>query len=188
MHVSIYLFLSFLFIHDMNNAAKYESDGRPRVASPRICKKQGSNRSLGSTAQSGADLLFSSPPISIVSSSFINALHSSLMNCFGLANTFPPSRLHQGRFLQKRKTVNTSLSERRARSAPSQERNIDKMSASHLIILPRVAVGKIAHAGGSSGNAVGGLSGLPCVCSAQRHKPIFADFAAPTLFCCNLQL
>lgn len=57
---------------------------------------------------------------------------------------------------KKRNSVNTSISKQPARRTLSQDRNIDKMSASHLIILPRVAVGKIAHAGGSGGDGGGG--------------------------------
>lgn len=84
-------------------------------------------------------------------------------------------------------STHLSVSSGQAHS-PSQDRNIDKMSASHLIILPRVAVGKIAHAGGSSGGSDGGVYAPPCVCSAGRKKPMFVKLATPTPCCCSAEL
>lgn len=92
---------------------------------------------------------------------------------------------------KKKNSVNTSISKQPARRTLSQDRNIDKMSASHLIILPRVAVGKIAHAGGSGGGGGGGGGGVcvfPCVCSVGRKKPMFVELATPTPCCRTAEL
>lgn len=80
---------------------------------------------------------------------------------------------------RKRNSVNTSISKQPARRTLSQDRNIDKMSASHLIILPRVVVGKIAHAGGSGGGGGGGCVCIHVCFLRVEKKPMFVELATP---------
>lgn len=108
-----------------------------------------------------------------------------------LTQSGKPGQSSCGKNKKIKNSVNTSISKQPARRTLSQDRNIDKMSASHLIILPRVAVGKIAHAGGSSdggGGGGGNVCVLLCVCSMGRNKPMFVELATLTPCCCTAEL
>lgn len=119
----------------------------------------------------------------------IDALCLILMNCFALATPSPVpcalastcslvswAREEERRGWRRRRrrsgiqSTHPSASSRPARRTLSQDRNIDNMSAGHLIILPRAAVGKITHAGGIKGGCVRVHASVRAACAAKKRS------------------